>query len=82
MDAQSALRNSLDYFNHIPLGTLRIRHHRQALVQRSQPPFIVHGQPEQIAIRYLIMSHESAVKVAEGILDWQSRLPKNCVLDG
>ena len=42
----------------------------------SQPPFLVHRQPEQIAIRYLIMSHEAAVKVADRILDWQIVCPK------
>ena len=65
-----------DCLNRIAQCTLGIQQCRQALVQRGEPRFLVQRQPEQIAIRHLIMSHEPALKVADGVLEWQIVCPK------
>jgi hypothetical protein len=36
----------------------------------------VHGQPEQIGIRYLIVSYEPALEVPDGFRGWQIVSPK------
>jgi len=71
-----ALDASRDHLNRIPLGTLGIQQRRQALIQSGEPPFLMQRQSEQIAIRYLIMSHEPPSKLADGILEWQVVGPK------
>jgi hypothetical protein len=73
LSASSSLRY---YFNPVSLHTFLIQQRSHALVEGGQSSFLVHRQPKQITIRYLIMSHEAALEVPDGILDWQIVRPK------
>jgi len=66
-----------DQHDSIFRATLRIGQHRQTFVERCQFPFFVCGQPEQITVRYLIMSEYAPTEMTEGILKRQIVGPKS-----
>lgn len=66
-----------DYHDRIPLATLGIEQRAYALVERGQAGLLMHCQPQQIGIRYLLVAHHAALEVPDGIRNWQIVRPES-----